>query len=146
MSLPSRSSVYFALATAFVAAASAAAVGQGRDAGFYSASQRLGSVLAKVNEVYVESIPSDTLTDAAIRGLSSILDPHTAYFAEQESEDLKTHTKGEFGGLGITIGVRENILTVISPLVGTPAYRMGIQAGDKILEVDGKATRGLTGE
>lgn len=144
MSLPSRSSVYFALATAFVAAASAAAVGRGRDAGFYAASQRLGSVLAKVNEVYVESIPSDTLTDAAIRGLSSILDPHTAYFAEQESEDLKTHTKGEFGGLGITIGVRENVLTVISPLVGTPAYRMGIQAGDKITEIDGKTTRGLT--
>src|ERR1019366_3922631 len=81
---------------------------------------------------------------AAIRGLSSILDPHTAYFAEQESEDLKTHTKGEFGGLGITIGVRENVLTVISPLVGTPAYRMGIQAGDRILEIDGKTTRGLT--
>jgi len=143
MPLPSRSSVYFALATAFVAAASAAAVGQGRDAGFYSASQRLGSVLAKVNEVYVESIPSDTLADAAIRGLTSVLDPHTDYFDEQEANDLQTHTRGEFGGLGITIGVRENVLTVISPLVGTPAYRMGIQAGDKILEIDGKSTRGL---
>ena len=143
MPLPSRSSVYFALATAFVAAASAAAVGQGREAGFYSASQRLGSVLAKVNEVYVESIPSDTLADAAIRGLTSVLDPHTDYFDEQEADDLQTHTKGEFGGLGITIGVRENVLTVISPLVGTPAYRMGIQAGDKILEIDGKSTRGL---
>jgi carboxyl-terminal processing protease len=144
MSLPSRSSVYFALATAFVAAASAATVGQSRDAGFYSASQRLSNVLAKINEVYVEDIPSDTLSDAAIRGLSSVLDPHTNYFAEQESEELKTHTKGEFGGLGITIGVRENVLTVISPLVGTPAYRMGIQAGDKIVEIDGKSTHGQT--
>jgi len=143
MSLPSRSSVYFALATAFVAAASAATVGQNKDQAYYSASQRLESVLAKINEVYVEDIPSDTLSDAAIRGLSSVLDPHTNYFAEHESEELKTHTKGEFGGLGITIGVRENVLTVISPLVGTPAYRMGIQAGDRILEIDGKSTRGL---
>jgi carboxyl-terminal processing protease len=144
MPLPSRSSVYFALATVFVAAASAAAIGQKANDSFYAATQRVQSVLGRINELYVDSIPSDTLGDAAIRGLSSILDPHTAYFAEQESEDLKTHTKGEFGGLGITIGVREKVLTVISPLVGTPAYRMGIQAGDRILEIDGKPTRGLS--
>ncbi|MEN9306786.1 MAG: hypothetical protein RL173_718 [Fibrobacterota bacterium] len=145
MSLPSRSSIYFALATAFVAASSAAAVSQSsRDAGFYAGFERLGHVLARVNEAYVEEIPSDTLIDATVRGLSSILDPHTAYFDEKESAELKTHTTGQFGGLGITIGVRDNILTVITPLVGTPAQRMGIQAGDKILEIDGKSTKGIT--
>lgn len=145
MSLPSRSSVYFALATAFVAASSAAAVGQStKGGGFYAGFERLGHVLARVNDSYVEEIPSDTLIDATVRGLSSILDPHTAYFDEKESNDLKTHTSGQFGGLGITIGVRENILTVISPLVGTPAQRMGIQAGDKILEIDGTTTKGIT--
>jgi carboxyl-terminal processing protease len=145
MSLPSRSSVYFAFATAFVAASSAAAVSQStKDGGFYAGFERLGHVLARVNDSYVEEIPSDTLIDATVRGLSSILDPHTAYFDEKESDELKTHTSGQFGGLGITIGVRENILTVISPLVGTPAQRMGIQAGDKITEIDGKSTKGIT--
>jgi carboxyl-terminal processing protease len=145
MSLPSRSSVYFALASAFVAASSAAAVGQStKGGGFYAGFERLGHVLARVNDTYVEEIPADTLIDATVRGLSSILDPHTAYFDEKESNDLKTHTSGQFGGLGITIGVRENILTVISPLVGTPAQRMGIQAGDKILEIDGAPTKGIT--
>lgn len=145
MSLPSRSSIYFALATAFVAASSTAAVSQStKDGGFYAGFERLGHVLARVNDSYVEEIPADTLIDATIRGLSSILDPHTAYFDEKASDDLKTHTTGQFGGLGITIGVRENILTVISPLVGTPAQRMGIQAGDKIIEIDGKSTKGIT--
>ena len=145
MSLPTRSSVYFALATAFVATASAAAVSQStKDGGFYAGFERLGHVLARVNESYVEEIPADTLIDATVRGLSSILDPHTAYFDEKETDDLRTHTQGKFGGLGITIGVRENVLTVISPLVGTPAQRMGIQAGDKIVEIDGKSTKGIT--
>lgn len=145
MSLPTRSSVYFALATAFVATASAAAVSQStKDGGFYAGFERLGHVLARVNESYVEEIPADTLIDATVRGLSSILDPHTAYFDEKETDDLRTYTQGKFGGLGITIGVRENILTVISPLVGTPAHRMGIQAGDKIVEIDGKSTKGIT--
>lgn len=145
MSLPTRSSVYFALATAFVAASSAAAVSQStKDGGFYAGFERLGHVLARVNESYVEEIPSDTLIDATVRGLSSILDPHTAYFDEKESDDLRAHTQGKFGGLGITIGIRENVLTVISPLVGTPAQRMGIQAGDKIVEIDGKSTKGIS--
>lgn len=145
MSLPSRSNIYFALATAIVAVSSTAAVsGPARESGFYSSFERLGKVLAKINDVYVEEIPSDTMTEAAVRGMSTILDPHTAYFAEKESEDLKIHTQAKFGGLGITIGVRENVLTVISPLSGTPAQRMGIQAGDRILEIDGKSTRGIT--
>ncbi|HNY29458.1 MAG TPA: S41 family peptidase [Fibrobacteria bacterium] len=145
MSLPSRSNIYFALATAIVAVSSTAAVsGSSRESGFYSSFERLGKVLVKINDVYVEEIPSDSMTEAAVRGMSSILDPHTAYFAEKESEDLKIHTQAKFGGLGITIGIRENVLTVISPLSGTPAQRMGIQAGDRILEIDGKATRGIT--
>lgn len=144
MSLPSRSTVYFALATTFVAVSSTAAIGRPKDSGFYASFERLGQVIAKVEDVYVEDIPADTLTEAAVRGISSVLDPHTAYFAEKETEDLKIHTQGKFGGLGITIGVRENILTVITPLVGTPAQRMGIQAGDRIVEIDGSPTRGIT--
>lgn len=145
MRIPSRSSVYFTLSSVLVLVAFASVVGQAAGSGnFYRSADRLGRVLARINDAYVEEIPPDTLVDAAIKGLSSVLDPHTSYFAEKEVDELKVHTEGEFGGLGITIGVRENTLTVISPLDGTPAQRMGIQAGDRIVEIDGKTTRGIT--
>jgi carboxyl-terminal processing protease len=145
MRIPSRSSVYFTLSSVLVLVSFATAVGQAAGtASFYRSADRLGRVLQRINDAYVEEIPPDTLVDAAIRGLSTVLDPHTSYFAEKEVDDLKVHTEGEFGGLGITIGVRENVLTVISPLDGTPAQRMGIQAGDRIVEIDGKSTRGIT--
>jgi hypothetical protein len=145
MRIPSRSSVYFTLSSVLVLVSFATAVGQtAGTASFYRSADRLGRVLQRINDAYVEEIPPDTLVDAAIRGLSTVLDPHTSYFAEKEVDDLKVHTEGEFGGLGITIGVRENVLTVISPLDGTPAQRMGIQAGDRIVEIDGKSTRGIT--
>ncbi|MCB9495412.1 MAG: S41 family peptidase [Fibrobacteria bacterium] len=145
MRIPSRSSIYFTLSSVLVLLSFATAVGQAAGTGsFYRSADRLGRVLQRINDSYVEEIPSDTLVDAAIKGLSTVLDPHTSYFVDKEVDDLKVHTEAQFGGLGITIGVRENVLTVISPLDGTPAQRMGIQAGDRIVEIDGKSTRGIT--
>lgn len=146
MRSPSRSTVYFSFATFLVFAAFSAGLAKessGGNASFYQSFERLYRVMARLSEAYVEEIPADQMVEAAIKGLTGILDPHTAYFDAKETEDLKVHTDGEFGGLGITIGVREKVLTVISPLVGTPAYRMGIQAGDRILEIDGRSTRGM---
>ncbi|MFC1584959.1 S41 family peptidase [Fibrobacterota bacterium] len=105
---------------------------------------RLEKVVNKISEFYVEEISSKDLVRAAIEGLRDILDPHTAYFTEKDYNNLKVSTEGAFGGLGITIAIRENILTIISPLQGTPAYRMGLQAGDKIMEIDGGSTKGIT--
>ena len=145
MRLPSRSTAYFSFAAFLVFAAFSAGLARESSSGsFYKNFEQLYRVLARLNEAYVEEIPSDQMIDAAVKGVTDILDPHTAYFDARETEELKVHTEGEFGGLGITIGVRENVLTVISPLVNTPAYRMGIQAGDRILEIDGKPTKGLT--
>lgn len=105
---------------------------------------RLEKVVSKISEFYVEEISSEDLVKAAVEGVRLILDPHTAYFSEKEYTSLKVSTEGAFGGLGITIAVRERMLTVISPLQGTPAYRMGLQAGDQITEIDGKSTKGIT--
>jgi carboxyl-terminal processing protease len=146
MRSPSRSTVYFSFAAFLVFAAFSAGLAKESSGGkgsFYQSFEQLYRVLARLNEAYVEEIPPDQMVEAAVKGMTSILDPHTAYFDAKATEDLKVHTEGEFGGLGITIGVREKILTVISPLVGTPAYRMGIQAGDRILEIDGRSTRGM---
>jgi carboxyl-terminal processing protease len=111
---------------------------------FYSDLIRLDKVVTKINENYVEDVSSEELVDAAIGGIRSILDPHTAYFTPKDYEDLKVNTEGEFGGLGIQIGIRDQILTVVSPLAGTPAHRMGLQAGDKIIRIDTMSTQGIS--
>ncbi len=111
---------------------------------FYSDLTRLDKVVTRITESYVEEVSSKDLVDAAIDGMRDVLDPHTAYFEAKDYENLKVSTEGEFGGLGIQIGIRENVLTVVSPLSGTPAHRMGLRAGDQILRIDTLATRGIT--
>lgn len=111
---------------------------------FYEELSRLNKVLSEVNLKYVEDVDPAELSEAAIQGMRGILDPHTAVFAPKDYEDLKVSTEGEFGGVGITISLRDNILTVISPLAGTPAFNLGIRAGDRIMKIDGKDTHGLT--
>jgi len=116
----------------------------GNDKFSYEDIIRLEKVVNKVSEFYVEEIDSKDLVGASIEGLRTILDPHTAYFTEKDYNNLKVSTEGEFGGLGITIAVRDHILTIISPLVGTPAFKMGLQAGDRIMKIEGVSTKGIT--
>ena len=111
---------------------------------FYEELSRLNKVLSEINLKYVEDVDPAELSESAIQGMRNILDPHTAVFAPKDYEDLKVSTEGEFGGVGITISLRDNILTVISPLAGTPAFNLGIRAGDRIMKIDGKDTKGYT--
>ena len=132
-----RSRLYYL--TVIVLVAGFAFVGTRVQAGgdkFYSDLIRLDKVVTKINENYVEDVTSDELVKAAIGGIRGILDPHTNYFNPKDYEDLKVTTEGEFGGLGIQIGIRDRFLTVVSPLAGTPAQRMGLRAGDRILRID----------
>ena len=110
---------------------------------FYNEVSRLNKVLSEVNRKYVEDVNPTELTDAALNGIRNILDPHTTVFSPKDYESLKVSMEGKFGGVGITISLRDNILTVISPLSGTPAFRLGIRAGDRIRKIDGKDTKGL---
>ena len=111
---------------------------------FYDEVSRLNKVLSEVNRKYVEDVNPTELTDAAVNGIRNILDPHTTVFTPKDYEGLKVSMEGKFGGVGITISLRDNILTVISPLSGTPAFRLGIRAGDRIRKIDGKETKGLS--
>ena len=111
---------------------------------FYDEVSRLNKVLSEVNRKYVEDVNPTELTDAALNGIRDILDPHTTVFTPKDYEGLKVSMEGKFGGVGITISLRDNILTVISPLSGTPAFRLGIRAGDRIRKIDGKDTKGLS--
>jgi carboxyl-terminal processing protease len=143
---PARKSTLFYL-TAAVVVGGFALISDHVQAGgekFYSDLIRLDKVVTKINENYVEDVSSEELVDAAISGIRNILDPHTAYFSPKDYEDLKVSTEGEFGGLGIQIGIRDQILTVVSPLAGTPAHRMGMRAGDKVIKIDSTSTQGIT--
>jgi carboxyl-terminal processing protease len=103
-------------------------------------------ILQRVDSDYVEEVDAHKLIMASIDGMLAALDPHTQFLDDAQYGDLMTNTQGSFGGLGIVITVREGILTVVSPMEGTPAYQMGIQGGDRILFIDGETTKGMKSE
>jgi len=100
-------------------------------------------VLERVKRDYVDELTDEELIENSIRGMLNELDPHSAYLDADEFKSLRESTSGEFGGLGIQVGMRDNVLTVIAPIDDTPADRAGVQAGDKILRIDGELTRGI---
>jgi len=97
-------------------------------------------VLSIVEQYNVDGLGIDQLIDKSLQGMLSNLDAHSTFMDKKSFDSLKTQTDGEFGGLGITVGMRDNALTVIAPLEGTPADKAGIQAGDIILKINDKAT------
>jgi carboxyl-terminal processing protease len=101
-------------------------------------------VLTIVEKNYVEEVKAKDLVDGAIKGMLSSLDPHSGYMNAEAYKEMQVDTKGEFGGLGIQIGMKDNLLTVIAPIEDTPAYKAGIQAGDVIVKVDGESTKDMT--
>ncbi|MFQ5906819.1 MAG: S41 family peptidase, partial [bacterium] len=110
----------------------------------YASLQLFSDVLSNVHSKYVRSVDADKLIRVAIDAMLKELDPHSVYMDEDEFRELRIRTRGEFGGLGITIAITNGILTVISPLEGTPAFEMGMLAGDKIVRIEGKSTKGIT--
>ena len=96
--------------------------------------------LSIIEQYYVDDENLSDLVDKSISGLLSNLDAHSAFLDEKAFADMKIQTKGEFGGLGITVGMKDNALTVIAPIEGTPADKAGIKAGDIIIKIDDEAT------
>ena len=101
-------------------------------------------VMTLVREDYVDRVDFEKLIEGSIRGMLDTLDPHTTYLSKKQYDDLMVSTHGSFGGLGIEIDIRNEWLTVIAPIEGTPAYRMGIRGGDQIIAIEGVTTRGIT--
>lgn len=101
-------------------------------------------VTSLVESSYVEEVQPNKLIEGAIQGMLKKLDPHSSYLPVDSYKEMKVETEGEFGGLGIEITVRNNVLTVVSPIEDTPAYRKGIQAGDMIMKIDSKPTMDMT--
>ncbi|WP_459207481.1 S41 family peptidase [Pseudomonas sp. MLB6B] len=99
-------------------------------------------VMDRIKAAYVEPVDDKTLLENAIKGMLSNLDPHSAYLGPEDFQELQESTSGEFGGLGIEVGMDDGFLKVVSPIDETPASRAGIQAGDLIVKINGAPTRG----
>jgi carboxyl-terminal processing protease len=110
----------------------------------YEELKTFSEVLTQVQKSYVDETKVKDLVQGAIRGMLSTLDPHSAYMTPEMYKEMQVETKGEFGGVGIQIGVKENRLAVIAPIEGTPAYRAGIKSGDFITKVNDETTKDLT--
>ncbi len=110
----------------------------------YSELQIFSKVLNLVQQYYVEPVDTKKLVYGAIKGMLKELDPHTNFMNPELFKDFESETSGEFGGLGIEISLQNGVLTIISPIEDTPAWEAGIKAGDKVVAVDGKSTKGLS--
>ncbi len=106
--------------------------------------QAFTEVLSRIKSDYVEGVDDKSLIEDAIRGMLSGLDPHSAYLNISEFADLKIGTTGQFGGLGIEVGMENGFVKVISPIDDTPAARAGVQASDLIIKLDDKQVKGMT--
>jgi carboxyl-terminal processing protease len=100
--------------------------------------------LSIVRKNYVEEAKPKELIYGAIKGMLNSLDPHSAFMSPEQYKEMQVDTKGEFGGLGIQIGIKDGMLTVIAPIEDTPAYRVGIKAGDKIIKINQEFTKDMS--
>ncbi len=100
-------------------------------------------VFARIKRNYVEEVSDDVLLEHAIRGMLSGLDPHSAYLNTEQFNELRIGTSGEFGGLGIEVGMEDGFVKVVSPIDDTPAQRAGMMTGDLIIRLDDKPVKGM---
>ncbi|MFZ0449595.1 MAG: S41 family peptidase [Desulfatiglandaceae bacterium] len=101
-------------------------------------------VLREIEKHYVEPEGSQKLIYGAIKGMVQSLDPHSSFMTKDEYQELMTETKGSFSGVGIEITLKDDVLTVVSPIEGSPAFKAGVKAGDRIVKIEDKSSKGMT--
>ncbi len=114
-----------------------------RDESPYAAMGQLGRVLVTIENEYVEPVDRAKMLNGAIEGMVAGLDPHSSYMPPQDFSLFESDTQGQFGGVGIEVDARGEVLTVIAPIEGSPAERAGVRSGDKLLAVDGETAQGV---
>src|SRR5882762_4339894 len=110
----------------------------------YEGLETFTNILSIIQKNYVDPVSTKQLIEGAINGMLTSLDPHSAYLTPDLYRELQVDTQGSFGGLGIEITVKNGILTVVSPIEDTPAFRAGIKPGDQILKIEGEFTKDMS--
>ena len=110
----------------------------------YKQLELFSDALSIVQADYVEPPEAQPLIYGALKGMLATLDPYSQFLDPDSYNELKIETEGRFGGLGIEITIKDDLLTIITPIDDTPAYKAGLQAGDRIVKIDGEITRGIT--
>jgi carboxyl-terminal processing protease len=110
----------------------------------YKALKLFSDVLIMVRKNYVKDVPDKELIQGALNGMLQSLDPHSSFLTEDMFKELQVETKGEFGGLGIEITLENGVLTIVSPIEDTPAFKAGLKPGDKIIKINGESTKNVT--
>jgi carboxyl-terminal processing protease len=110
----------------------------------YEELETFANVLTIVQKNYVEPVTTKQLINGAITGMLASLDPHSAYLTPELYKDLQIETRGSFGGLGIEITIKNGVLTVVSPIEDTPAYKAGVKPNDQIIKIDNNFTKDMT--
>ena len=113
-----------------------------KDEDIYSKIDLFGEVLDKINKEYVEEVNQSEVMDAAINGVLQSLDPYSSYMSPEIYKEMQTETSGEFGGLGIEVGMEAGVVKVISPIDGSPASKVGVKAGDYIVKINNTQVQG----
>jgi carboxyl-terminal processing protease len=110
----------------------------------YNKLKVFSEVLSLIESNYVEPVEKDSMIEGAISGMVKSLDPHTSYMPPVSYKEMQVETTGKFGGLGIEISLRDGVLTVVSPIDDTPAFKVGIKPGDKIIKIEDDSTLDMT--
>lgn len=110
----------------------------------YKELENFSRIIAEIDENYVEDVKPKDLIQGAMQGMLSSLDDYSQFLDAEAYKEMQVETKGRFGGLGIVIAIRDNILTVIAPIEDTPAYKAGIKPGDRVVKIEGKTTKNMT--
>ena len=110
----------------------------------YGELELFADAISLIRNEYVEEVDAKKIIYGAMKGMLSDLDDYSQFMDPEEFEEIKSETKGEFGGVGTEISLKDGILTVVTPIIGTPAEAAGIKPGDKIVKIDGKLTRDIT--
>ena len=110
----------------------------------YKELELFSDTVSIIRSDYVEQPGSKDLIYGALKGMLSSLDPYSQFMEPDAYNEMKVETEGEFGGIGIEITIKDNLLTIISPIDGTPAYEVGLKAGDRIVKIDGEITKDLS--
>jgi len=135
------------LASAFVLAVAVVIQDRGAAASptdTYKSLEVFSNVLSLIQNNYVEDVDTSEVLQGAIKGMLTSLDPHSSYLKPDDFKELKMETKGSFDGIGIEITIKDSVLTVVSPIEGTPGDKAGLKAGDKILRIGKELTKDMT--